>query len=205
MTEGSTDRTTAAQGRPDAVCTSPRFPQHYHRVKDFMSPVSPMYAEIPFADGSFASQSRASSQSQRDGRSADSAATHGALSSDRDVAKSVARVNRRRSRSVDEMPVYAVPNKQSKENTGPKTEPCRRKIYPHRPHPSPLNSLTPTWKGWAFPFLLPAPERAGAPKPSPVCLSPARLIWMLSPLRVKQPKNPAGRCSGGVYLGSGKS
>ena len=164
MTEGSTDGTTAAQGRPDAVCTSPRFPQHYHRVKDFVSSVSPMYAEIPFADGSFASQSRASSQSQRDGRSADSAATHGALSSDRDVAKSVARVNRRRSRSVDEMPVYAVPNKQSKEKHWPENRAVSEEDLSTSTPPLPPKLFDPHVEGMGVPFSAPSTRESRSSK-----------------------------------------
>ena len=164
MTEGSMDRTTAAQGRPDAVCTSPHFPQHYHRVKDFMSPVSPTYAEIPFADGSFASQSRASSQSQRDGRSADSAATHGALSSDRYVAKSVARVNRRRSRSVDEMPVYAVPNKQSKEKHWPENQAMSEEDLSTSTPPLPPKLFDPHVEGMGVPFSAPSTREGRSSK-----------------------------------------
>ena len=164
MTEGSMDRTTAAQGRLDAVCTSPRFPQHYHRVKDFMSLVSPMYAEIPFADGSFASQSRASSQSQRDGRSADSAATHGALSSDRDVVKSVARENRRRSRSVDEMPVYAVPNKQSKEKHWPENRAVSEEDLSTSTPPLPPKLFDPHVEGMGVPFSAPSTREGRSSK-----------------------------------------
>ena len=164
MTEGSTDRTTAVQGRPDAVCTSPRFPQHYHRVKDFVSSVSPTYAEIPFADGSFASQSRASSQSQRDVRSADSAATHGALSSDRDVAKSVARVNRRRSRSVDEMPVYAVPKKQWKEKHWPENRAASEEDLSTSTPPLPPKLFDPHVEGMSVPFSAPSTREGRSSK-----------------------------------------
>ena len=134
--------------------TTPTTSQHYHEVKDCLDSDSPTYVEIPFGD--CPGDAQMSNGVQVEGTCDHTLPMKNICDSDQGVTKEPGgRVGRRRSRSLDAVPVYAVPRKNSTDRSLVHTPTVPEHESPASPPPLPPKRFDPHVEGLGIPFSAP--------------------------------------------------
>ncbi|XP_076445606.1 uncharacterized protein LOC143283306 [Babylonia areolata] len=110
----------------------------YHQVKDVLPSSSPVYSDIPAANDDSSSQNGSPQLMPVKGRA-----------------------HRRRSRSVDDAPVYAVPSKQCRDRVWSERPPVCKERASVSPPPVPPKRFDPHVEGLGIPFSVPNSAQKG--------------------------------------------